>query len=184
MAGDNKTYVAHIDGLAAFSSSCGVVCEWIRGNRRSVAGVKASASASASREAAATEAAATEASTATAESATAETAAKAASHTMETAAACKAHRAPSSGESVFAHLEQTALPVVAVELLNRITSVVRAFEDNDSRSLRTAVGAKVNIGADNNSVASWLHKSEPVVLTQKRVKVRIKPQNVATHQLA
>lgn len=55
----------------------------------------------------------------------------------------------SIGISVFSNLESSALPVVAVELLDRISSIVRAFESDDTSPFWSASRIDMDIGSDN-----------------------------------
>lgn len=69
----------------------------------------------------------------------------------EASSATEAH--PGVCEPVRTHLEDAALPIVAIELLDRISSVVGGFEHHDTRSLGSPVRPQMNIGADDTASA-------------------------------
>lgn len=154
------TYVADVYGLAPLTISCREVGESIGWNRNSWAAAAAKAASPGATTAAAAIATSSTVTSAecTATSAksttTAETATEAAASTKATATA-KATSHSRVGEAVNANFEDTSLPVVAVELLDRITSIIRRFEDNDAGAFGSAVRSKMDISADDTSSASF-----------------------------
>lgn len=60
-----------------------------------------------------------------------------------------------AGEAVLSHLKRTSLPVIAVELHDGVASVVRTFESYNSGTLRTAIGAHMNVGANDGTLLSF-----------------------------
>lgn len=150
-------YIAHEDNLARVIARGGIVGEGIRCRGRTGTNTGTSASTSTGVEAASTTkaAAATESpkSTATAKpTAAAKPTAKAAA-AAKTAAAAKA---ASAGKAVLTDLQDAALPIIAIELLDCIPRIVRAFEHNYSGALGSAVGPDVYVGAGNTSRASYI----------------------------
>jgi hypothetical protein len=73
----------------------------------------------------------------------------AASEAAATAEATTATEASSAGKAVFTDLEETAGPVVAVELLNGVLGVFRSLEGDDTRALGSSIRSHVNVGADD-----------------------------------
>lgn len=141
------TYVADIDSVALLNTGAGVVGEGVRGDRGGVGGLEAT------RGGATIAAAAAKAAESTAGAAKATTT-KAASET--TAGAAKAATAKAAGaahgwagEAILTDLEHAALPIVAVELLDGVASVLGGLENDNAGALRSAVGAELNISADN-----------------------------------
>lgn len=151
-----RTYVSDVDGLARLAAARGIVGEGVRRVGCSAAGIKSAAGnesrcttteASATAKAAKGTAATTEASTA------AETAAKA-SATAKTATATEP---TGTCEPVLAHLEVAALPLIAIELLNGIASVVGGLEGDNAGALRPAIGCDVHIGTHDLAVDRCLN---------------------------
>jgi membrane protein involved in colicin uptake len=89
--------------------------------------------------------------TATTESAVKAAATVAASETTTAAKAAAATEATSASKSVLANLEQAPRPVVAVELLNGVLSILGSLESDDTRALGGTVGCRVNVSADDRT---------------------------------
>lgn len=148
-----QPYVADIDGLAALSTSSSEVSEGVRRDGAG-RGLKAGTACAATTEATSTTEAAAEASTASAKSSTTTKAStESTSHSAIAAAAAEAHARTTAGISVLANLKDSALPVVAVELLNGVASIVGALENNNAGSLGTAVGSNVDVGANHGTIS-------------------------------
>lgn len=162
------TYVADINDLISVSSSRGKIGERVRRSRRGRAGIvatttwstaKVAAKASTGREATA------EATTASKWSATAATEA-----TTETSSgtAEAATRGEVASETILADLQWAALPIVPIELLDRVACVVWRLKGNNTRALWTAVWTNVDISADDSTLASCF----PIVsFVDKRVAI-------------
>ena len=100
----------------------------------------------------ATTKATTETSPAAEATATAEAAAEASTHTAEAATSTESSAA-GAGKSIFTNLEHAALPVVAVELLDCVTGVIRTLENDNARALRSAVRAHVHVRTNDTTNA-------------------------------
>lgn len=155
-----STYVSDIDCLAPLRASGREVGEGVGRDRGGSTGVEAAASttwATASTNRAAESTSSTtvssaEAATTSREAATAtEASSKATAAATEAATAAEAHACV--GEPVGADLEDATLPIIAVELLDGVASVVGGLEDNDTGALGPSVGTKVHIGADDTTGA-------------------------------
>jgi hypothetical protein len=75
----------------------------------------------------------------------------AASEAAATTEASTAAEASSASKAVFTDLEETAGPVVAVELLNGVLSVFRSLEGDNTRALGSSIRSHVNVGADDGA---------------------------------
>lgn len=53
------------------------------------------------------------------------------------------------GEAIYTNFEDPAVPVIAVELLDGVASIIGSLEDNDTGALGATVGSKVDIGTDD-----------------------------------
>lgn len=155
------TYVAGIDDLASISARGGKIGERVRrdgaGRGLETAGYAGAArTTGASLETASATESSAKASTASAESSTAtEAATKSTAHAAtESSTAAEAHTWPSTSIAVLSNLENSALPIIAVELLDGIAGVVGALKDNDTGALGATVGTSVDISTDNSAVAS------------------------------
>lgn len=83
--------------------------------------------------------------------ATAVAAAEASTASKSTTEASPRAEAASTSVAILTDFEQTALPVVAVELLDGVLRVIRIVEDDDAGALRMAVGSHVNVGAEEST---------------------------------
>lgn len=146
------THVANIDGLAPLTISCREVGEGVRWNGSSLCASEAASprtAAAAAAIATSSAIASTKCTTTSTESTTtAETAAEASSST-EASATAEATSHSGVGEAINANFEDTALPVVAVELLDRISGVIRRFKDDDAGAFGPSVGSEVDISAND-----------------------------------
>jgi hypothetical protein len=97
---------------------------------------------SASAEAASEATATSEASSATKATCEASTAAKAAATTKATR---------SAGEAVFANLKVSALPLIAIELVDGVSRIIHSLESHYAGTLRTTIGCHVDIGAEDRA---------------------------------
>ena len=120
------THIANKDSLALLSSPGGAVREgiWRSGGRRRA--FKASTTASISTPAPVTKP------TTTTVAAPAEAAAKTSSHTATIAAPAAEAHASCTSIAVLADLKHSALPVVAVELLDSVTGIIWAFKHDNA----------------------------------------------------
>lgn len=146
-----STHIADVDSLARLTTAAGVVRERVRRVGRPIAGIEAARGAM-DEARGTTEASATAEATEATASAEASTAGKAAAEATTTAETAAATEPTSTGEPVLAHLEVAALPLIAVELLNGIASVVGRLEGDDAGTLGPAVGSNMHIGADDLAV--------------------------------
>lgn len=152
----SSAYVANIDHFATFSSRGSVIGEGVGrsgGRRGAVETASTSAEAATATESASESAATCKSSTA------AEASAEAATHSTAEAATATKSRASSSSKAVFADFDHASLPVVAIELLDSIASIVGAFKNNNTGALRSAVGARVDIGSDDTTIAGYFKVS-------------------------
>lgn len=85
-------------------------------------------------------------------SAEASTAAEAAAEATTTAETTAATESTGTCKPILTHLEVPALPLVAVELLDSIASVVRRLEGDNARALGPAIGSDMHIGANNLAI--------------------------------
>jgi hypothetical protein len=75
----------------------------------------------------------------------------AASEAAATAEATTATETSSAGKAVLTDLEETAGPVVAVELLDGVLSILRSFEGDDTRALGSSIRSHVDVSADDRA---------------------------------
>lgn len=146
------TYVANVDDFTSISAGCCVVGERVRSWGRGV-GVKSRTARTAAAAAMESSTATTisESTTSSKSSTAAEAAAKSSAHaTISTTSEARAARA---SESVFADLNGSSLPIIAVELLNGVTSVVGALKNYNTRALGSTVRSHVNISTDDTTSA-------------------------------
>ena len=59
------------------------------------------------------------------------------------------------GEAILTHLDDATVPLVAVELLNGVASILGGLKYDDTRALGPAIGAHVDIGANDGALTSW-----------------------------
>lgn len=148
-------YIANEDGVALLNTGRGVVGEGVR-LHRSVAGIEGSTAAG--RAAGAAEPTATAAITAhkapaTDKSTPATKAACKASAYAEPAPAVAASTHARTSEAILADLKNPALPVIAVVLLDGVPSIIGRLEYHNARALGSAVGTKMDVGANNAACA-------------------------------
>lgn len=79
---------------------------------------------------------------------------KATSHATTKAATAATVHATGTSESVLAHLQYAALPVVAIELLDRVSRVVGVLEDDNAGALGASVRSDMDISSDHSTAAS------------------------------
>lgn len=150
----NGTYVANVDGVALLNAGRGMVRERVR-RHGGVTSIETTRAAGTAGTAIATTAAiAAEAATTSTKSAAAKATAKgpATATKAATAVASSTHRGTS--KAILTDLEHAALPIIAVELLDGVASIIRRLENNDTRALRSAVRAEMDIGANNTACTS------------------------------
>lgn len=156
-----QTHISDVNRLASLRTGCGEVGERVGWDGGSSTGIETAATnctnwttcAHRTAESTSSTEAAAEAATDSSESTTAaETAAEAATASSKATTAAKAH--VGVGETVGSDLEDAALPVVTVELLDGVASVIRSFEDNNTGALGSSIGAEVHVGANDPTSAS------------------------------
>ena len=145
------TYVTNVDYFPFLSSRSSAVREWVRGYCCSGSGIEVRAAGKASTTTESEAATAAAITTTLSKSTT-----KPASHaTTITTATWEAHSTRTS-VSVLTDFQHPALPVIPVELLNSIASVVRVLEYNDTGTFGTAIRANMNICTDDAAHTSWI----------------------------
>jgi hypothetical protein len=163
-----KAYIADVDDGASLSARGSIVCERVgrkigmRGlgsgiettSRTSSAAASAAAAISSSSSIAASAIASTASSKSTTTAISAAAAAAVASAEASTAAETTTKTTTSrrgASESVFTDFESAALPFVAIELLDRVPSIIRIVEDYDSGAFGAAFGSLMDICTNNIS---------------------------------
>lgn len=152
---ESLTYVPDVNDLRPFSTRSSEVSERVGLSGRLV-GIEARGTTGSSSEAATTAEATSKATAATTEAAATETAegATAAAEAATTAETTRTHIR--TGKAILANLQHTALPIVTIELLDGVASIIRGLEDNDTRSFRAAIRSDMNVGADNTTIARYV----------------------------
>lgn len=173
-----QTYVADVDDRARVGAGSGEVGEWVWRSSDSWrfglesaavvscwwAAIAASAisssttAESASKSATSSTISSSKAATSSLEAAAISSAAAAhvGATTTAEATASSTTEAGATSEAVLANLESTALPVVAVELLNRVLSVLRVVECDDTGALRTSIGSEVHVSANDRACDRYM----------------------------
>ena len=138
--GDDGTYVADIDSVALLDARRGMVGERVRwhcgmatASIEATSAARGAATTISTTTAAIAAAAAAESTTAAAKAATAAVATTegaASASEAATAVAASTHRR--TGKAILANLEHAALPVIAVELLDRVASIVGRLENHNA----------------------------------------------------
>lgn len=174
------TYVADINDLISVSSSRGKIGEWVRRSSRGRASIVATAT---TRSAAKVAAKASTAWEAAAEAATTSkwstTATAKATTEASSSAAEAATRGEVTSETILTDLQWAALPIVTVELLDSVASIIWRLKGNDTRALWTAIRTNVDIGANDSTftscfpIVSFVDKS--MVICQPRKRMRTYP---------
>lgn len=157
------THVPDVDSLVLLSARRGKVSEWVgwgrcSGTRASVEAAAAATHAANGTTSVASTAAIAESTTATAEASSAIAATKSTASTKSSAAAVATHHGV--GKPVLADFKHAALPVVAVELLDCIASIVGALEYHNTGSLGSSIWAEVNISSNDGSSADCVRFSQ------------------------
>jgi len=151
MPGWRNTYIADENGLASLRSGCGIVCERVgRSSGRSSIETASWAAIPSTTEAT------TAAKTTTEATATSKAAAcpEASSEATTTAKASTATEAGSRArEAILAYLEWTALPVVAIKLLDGVPGIFWGFEGNNTRAFGASIGSNVDVSANDGAIS-------------------------------
>lgn len=166
------TYVANIDSLASLSAGSSVVSEWVRWSRwsaSSCAAVKTTvvwwAAKCAAKASTAAKAAAKTSTTAKGwATATGKAAAEATTGTTKASTSWEV-----VGEAILTDLKVASLPVVTVELLDSVASVVWRLKGDNSGALWPSVWADVNISADHGTFTGSLAEKILQVLPSNSV---------------
>lgn len=145
----DSTHVPHVDNLAPLGARGSEIGKGVGRDRSSRIVVEASSGGEATATTASV--ASAEAATASAEATTTEAAAAEAATAAEAPSATKAH--PGVCEAVGADLEDATLPVIAIKLLDSVSSIVGGFEDHDAGSLGPSIRPQVDVGADDTASA-------------------------------
>lgn len=148
----HNTYVANINDLAPLGSTCRVVRKGIRDSRRGSSIETASWGTSVSTTKAATATKATTKATATSKSAATTEAASEASTTAKATTATESGSGPC--EAILTHLKWAALPVVAIELLDGIASIVWRLKGNNARAFGASIRPDVDVCTNDSTVSS------------------------------
>ena len=157
------THIPDVNRLTTLGSGSSIIREGIR---RHGAGCSSSSSIKAAATTTTTAAAGvstapsettTEATATTTETSSTKAPAEAATHTTVATTTAKAHGAATTttSKSIFANLKNSALPVVAIELLNGIASIFWTFENDNTRAFRPAIRADMDISSDDATNTSF-----------------------------
>jgi hypothetical protein len=149
--GTVRTHIADVDDFNLVSARGSVVGERVGRNRGRSTTVEASTTGAAATTTTTTSASEAATTTAVAETSAATKSSSSISTTEATSTAAEAAAHGIVGKPVFTDLEHATLPVVAVELLDSIACIVGGFEDDYSRTFRSAVLAEVDIGSEDTS---------------------------------
>lgn len=167
MYGGRHTYIPDIDCLAAFGSRSGVIGERVRGSRSGSRSVETSRTAAAALEATAATVTKSTAATKTAATKAAAAAAVATTHATKSATAAEAH-STASGITVFTNFKDASLPIISIELLDGIASIVGAFKNHNTRAFRSAIRPHVDISANNTASAGCKNSCEYMTHLSRR----------------
>jgi hypothetical protein len=152
------TYVADVDDRSRLAARGGKVSEGVgrcRCSRRAtVETTRRSTTETAAKAAATTKLLSTKATSAAHETSTRGELLAKASTTSHEAAATTA-KARWASETVFSDFEDTAVPVVSVELLDGDLGVIRVVESDDTGALHATVGGDVNVSTDDSTSVSY-----------------------------
>lgn len=153
------TYVANVDDGVLVATRGSIVGERIGNSRRRIEVAAAVSTTKSARRSTAAAVASTSSTVSTTKSATtsetstsAEAAACTKSATTEASAATEARTR--TGEAVFTNFKVPTLPIVTIELLNSLASILGAFKGDDSRSLGATSRVHMHIGSDDGTVSS------------------------------
>ena len=154
-------YIANINDLAAVSTGSGIISEWISNSWWSI-GVKttrgsSAAAKSTTKSTSTTTKASTETSTTAAEAPTGtEASTEPTTASAKAATTSKAAWSAWTSETILTNLKWASLPVVAIELLDSVSSVIWMLECYNSGALWSPIRSNVYIGTDNSTIASWI----------------------------
>lgn len=151
------TYVADIDDRSGLAARSGKVSEGVgrsRCGRRATVESTRRSTAETTAKATTTTKLLSKATAAAHEAATTRELLAEASATAHEAATATA-KARWAGETVLSDLEDTAVPVVSIELLDSNLSIVWVVESDNTGALHTAVGGDMNISADDGTSVSY-----------------------------
>jgi hypothetical protein len=149
-----EPYVANIDDLSSVAAGSSVVSEGIRRDGAG-RGLEAGSARGTSAESSTAEATSKTTTSAAKAAATTESSTESSAHaTAKATSATEAHARSTTGVAVLTNLDNTALPIVAIELRNGVAGIVRALEDNNTRSLRTTIRSDMDVGSNDSAVSS------------------------------
>ena len=164
------TYVANVNDVAFVATAGRMVGEVVGRNRGTVVSrrdspntAKATASTAVSAKATAVGEPATESAAAASTKSTTKSSSatdrttKSASATTHSSSESTAST-PSAGKAILSHFELTSLPVVSVELRNRVSGVLGRLKSDHTAALRTTIRSNVNICTNDgtyNAQSVW-----------------------------
>ena len=152
------TYVADIDDRSGLAARSGKVSEGVRrgrGSRRATVESTRRSTAETTAKAATTTELLLSKATSTSHKPTATRELLAETSTTSHEAATTATEARWAGETVLSNLEDAAIPVVSIELLDGDLSIIRVVESDNTGTLHAAVGGDVNISTDDGASVSY-----------------------------
>ncbi|KAI6769455.1 hypothetical protein HG531_010559 [Fusarium graminearum] len=143
-----------LDDLSSVTAGGGVISERVRRDGAS-RGLEAGSPRGTSAESSAAEATSKTTTSAAKTAAASESSTKSSAHaTAKATPTTETHTGSTTGVAVLANLDDTALPIVAIELSNSVASIVGALEDNDTRSLRAAIRSDMDVGSNYGTGSS------------------------------
>jgi hypothetical protein len=153
-----ETYVADVDDRSGLAARSGKVSEGVRrsgcSRRATVESTGRSTTETAAKATTTSKLLSTKATSAAHETSTRRELLTESSTTSHEAAATTAE-ARWTSETVLSDFEDTAVPVISVELLDGDLSIVRVVESDDTRALHAAVGGDVNVSTDDSASVSY-----------------------------
>jgi hypothetical protein len=155
------TYVADVDDRSGLAARGGKVSERVGRSRcsrgASVESTRRSTTETAAKATATTELLLTEATTTAHETSTARELLAEAAATTHKAAATTAE-ARWTSETIFSDLEDTAVPVVSVELLDSNLGIIGVVESDNTGTLHATIGGDMNVSTDDSASVSYTER--------------------------
>jgi hypothetical protein len=148
-----KSHVSNVDDFSPLGAGGSKVSERVRRDGAG-RGLETWAARSTPTEATTTKAA-SETSTPSAKTTTAsKSSSKSSAHTTAiTTSATEAHARSTAGIAVLADFNSTALPVIAIELLNGAAGILWALKDDNARALGATIRSDVYISSNHGAVS-------------------------------
>jgi hypothetical protein len=152
MPGWKNTYIADENSLASLCSGCGIVCERVgRSSGRSSIETASWAAIPSTTTEATTAAKTTAEATATSKAAACPEASSEATTTAKASAATEA--GSRAREAILSDLERTALPVVAIKLLDGVPGIIWGLKGNNTRAFGASIGSNVDVSANDGAIS-------------------------------